>query len=323
MAAHTTLERIESYLPERSVRIEELGEHLGLRRAALGVFRKFYGLDTLRFDPDLNLFDLLRPAARGALDALPDGARVSYLVYAHTTQAVAPPDVEVAQVVRADLGLDETEAFALSHQACVSSLGALDVIGELLRADGDENAYALMVTGERAYSPVVQHIPNTAIMADAAAACLVTLDGAGDQVRSFATRTLGEYAEWLELTPEQNTEFGEQYGTRIAEVIDRAVAEAGLTFADVDLIIPHNVNMLAWRQTIKALDVPTEKVFLDNVPRYSHTFASDVFVNYTTLREEGRLTEGAHYVLVSVGLGATFGAMVITHRAGRKGAAAA
>ncbi|RFU83334.1 3-oxoacyl-ACP synthase [Streptomyces triticagri] len=311
--AVSTLERVESYLPERSLRIEELAEHLGLRRAALGVFRKFYGLDRLRFDPDLPLSDLLRPAARAALATLPDGAHVSYLIYAHTTQAVAPPDVEVAQALRADLGLESAEAFALSQQACVSSLGAIDVAGELLRADGDPDAYALMVTGEKAYSPVVQHVPNTAIMADAAAACLVTLDGRGDRVRSFVTRTLGEYAEWLELTPEQNTEFGERYGARIAEVINQALAEAGLALDDVELVIPHNVNLLAWRQTIKELDVPAEKVFLDNVPRYSHTFASDVFVNYTTLRDEGRLTDGAHYVLVSVGLGATFGAMVVTH----------
>ncbi|CAM5499332.1 3-oxoacyl-[acyl-carrier-protein] synthase III C-terminal domain-containing protein [Streptomyces narbonensis] len=313
-----TLERIESYLPERSVRIEELGERLGLRRAELGVFRKFYGLDTLRFDPELPLLDLLRPAARGALAALPEGGRVDYLAYAHTTQAVAPADVDIAQAVGEDLGLTGTgtEAFGLSHQACVSSLGAIEVLGELLRAEGAEGAYALMVTGEQAYSPIVQHVPNTSIMADAAASCLITLDGEGDVVRSFATRTLGEYAQWLELTAEQNTQFGEQYGSRIAEVIHQAVAEAGLTLDDVDLVIPHNVNKLAWRQTIKELEVAPEKVFLDNVPRYSHTFASDVFVNYTTLRDEGRLVDGAHYLLVSVGLGATFGAMVITHRAG-------
>lgn len=313
-----TLERIESYLPERSVRIEELGERLGLRRAELGVFRKFYGLDTLRFDPELPLLDLLRPAARGALAALPAGGRVDYLAYAHVTQAVAPADVDIAQEVGKDLGLTATgtEAFGLSHQACVSSLGAIEVLGELLRAESAEGAYALMVTGEQAYSPIVQHVPNTSIMADAAASCLITLDGEGDVVRSFATRTLGEYAQWLELTAEQNTQFGEQYGSRIAEVIHQAVAEAGLTLDDVDLVIPHNVNKLAWRQTIKELEVAPEKVFLDNVPRYSHTFASDVFVNYTTLRDAGRLVDGAHYLLVSVGLGATFGAMVITHRAG-------
>jgi 3-oxoacyl-[acyl-carrier-protein] synthase-3 len=311
----TTVERVESFVPERSLRIEELGEHLGLNRAELGVFRKFYGLDTLRFDPELDLFDLLRPAARRALAALPAGARVDYVVYAHTTQAVTPPDIEVAQVLRDDLGLFGAEAFGFSHQACVSSLGAIDVVAELLRAEGAEGGYALMVTGERAFSPVVQLIPNTAIMADAAAACLITLDGAGDVVHSFVTRTLGEYADWLHLSPEAGTEFGQLYGPRLAEVIRQAVAEAGLEFTDIAKVIPHNVNMLAWRQTIKALAAPPEQFFLDNIGRFSHTFASDVFVNYTTMRDAGLLVDGGRYVLASVGLGATFGAMVITHRA--------
>jgi 3-oxoacyl-[acyl-carrier-protein] synthase-3 len=314
VSRQVTIERVESYLPARTLRIEELGEHLGLKRAELGVFRKFYGLDTLRFDPDLDLIDLVRPSARKALDALPADGRIEYLVYAHTTQAVAPAHLDMAQLIRDDLGLAaDTDAFALSHQACVSSLGGIDVVGELLRAEASAGAYALMVTGEKAYSPIVQHVPNTAIMADAAAACLVTLDGAGDRVLSFATRTYGQYAAWLELTAEQSHEFGAAYATRIAEIIHIAVDEAGLTFDDIDLVVPHNVNMLAWRQAIKELGVESDRVFLDNVPRYSHTFSADVFVNYTTLREQGRLTAGGRYVLVSVGLGATFGAMVIEH----------
>lgn len=313
MSGQVTIERVESYLPEPSLRIEELGAHLGLKRAELGVFRKFYGLDTLRFDPELDLIDLLRPAARKALDSLPAGGRVGYLVYAHTTQAVAPAHVDMAQLIRDDLGLAGTEAFGLSHQACVSSLGGIDVVGELLRAEAPAGTYALMVTGEKAYSPIVQHVPNTAIMADAAAACLVTLDGAGDRVLSFATRTFGRYAAWLELSDERNHEFGQAYAARIAEIIHLAVAEAGLAFDDIDLVVPHNVNMLAWRQAIKELGVEPGRVFLDNVPRYSHTFSADVFVNYTTLREQGRLVPAGRYVLVSVGLGATFGAMVIEH----------
>lgn len=321
-----TLERIESFLPERSVRIEELGVRLGLRRAELGVFRKFYGLDRLRFDPEMSLLELLRPAARRAVSALPEGDRISYLAYAHTTQAVAPADMDVAQLVKDDLGLREAEAFGMSHQACVSSLGAIDVLGALMRAEraeSTERAWALMVTGEKAYSPIVQHVPNTAIMGEAAAACLVTVGGAGDVVRSFVTRTCGEYAHWLELTQQQSTEFGERYGQRVADVVHEALREAGLGLDDVDLIIPHNVNILSWRQSIKELGIRPERVFLDNVPRYSHTFSSDVFVNYTTLREAGRLVEGANYLLVSVGLGATFGAMVITHRRGLSAAEAA
>jgi 3-oxoacyl-[acyl-carrier-protein] synthase-3 len=313
-----TLERIESFLPERSVRIEDLAEHLGLRRAELGVFRKFYGLDTLRFDPGISLLDLLRPAAVRALGALPPGRRVRYLIFAHTTQTLAPPDVDIAQEIRADLELAEADAFSMSQQACVSSLGAIDAAAHLLRADGADGGagdYALVVTGERAFSPMVQLIPNTAIMADAGGACLVTLDGAGDLVRSFSTTTYGQYAHWSALTPEQNTEFGKLYGERLGAAISAAVDAAGLTFDEIDTVIPHNVNELAWRQTIKALDAAPEKFFLDNIARLSHTYTSDVFINYASMREAGRLVSGRNYVLASVGLGATFGAMVITHPA--------
>ncbi|TCO44779.1 3-oxoacyl-[acyl-carrier-protein] synthase III C-terminal domain-containing protein [Actinocrispum wychmicini] len=307
-----TLERVESFLPERSVRIEDLADRLGLRRAELGVFRKFYGLDRLRFDPDLSLLDLLKPAALRALAALPAGRRVDYVVFAHTTQTLTPPDIEMAQVIRDELGLAGADAFALSQQACVSSLGAIDVAAELLRSDGD--GYALVVCGEQAFAPGIQLIPNSAIMADAAAACLVTLDGAGDVVHSFVTRTYGEYAEWSTLSPARSVEFGELYGERLAAIIKEAVLAAGLTFDEIARVLPHNVNMLAWRQTIKVLGAPPEKFFLDNISRFSHTYTADVFVNYTTMREAGLLVDGERYVLASVGLGATFGAMVITYR---------
>ncbi|WP_371482684.1 3-oxoacyl-[acyl-carrier-protein] synthase III C-terminal domain-containing protein [Kitasatospora sp. NBC_00315] len=316
MSTATTLERIESFLPERSVRIDELAGPLGLRRAEIGVFRKIYGLDRLRFDPGTGLFDLVLPAARRALAALPQGRRIEYVIYAHTMQTLTPPHIDAARVIRAELGLHEAEAFALTQQACVSSLGAVDLAGELLRAEGRPGAYALMVTGERAYSPKVQLIPNSAIMADAAAACLVTTGGSGDTVRSFLTRTLGEYAAGLDMTREEVQGFGAAYAGVLGDVILAAVREAGLDFADIDLVVPHNVNAVSWRQTIKEMGADPARFFLDNIPLYSHCYASDVFVNYTTLREQGRLVEGRHYVLVSVGLGATFGAMVITHRKG-------
>jgi 3-oxoacyl-[acyl-carrier-protein] synthase III len=314
MSGATTLERIESFLPERSVKIDELAGSLGLRRAEVGVFRKIYGLDRLRFDPDTGLFDLVLPAARRALQALPEGRRIAYVIYAHTMQTLTPPHIDAAQRIREDLGLHDAEAFALTQQACVSSLGAIDLAGELLRAEAPEGAYALMVTGERAYSPKVQLIPNSAIMAEAAAAALVTLDGRGDQVLSHVTSTLGEYAAGLEMTREEIQGFGKAYSPALGEIIDRAVREAGLTFEDIDLVIPHNVNMVSWRATIKEMGADPAKFFLDNIQHYSHCYASDVFVNYTTVRDRDRLVEGRHYVLVSVGLGATFGAMVITHR---------
>ncbi|MFI9201364.1 3-oxoacyl-ACP synthase III family protein [Streptomyces sp. NPDC053048] len=312
--AATTLERIESVVPDRTVRIEDLADRLGLRRAETGVFRKIYGLDELRYDPDSTLFDLALPPARRALEALPEGGRVRYVLYAHTIHTLTPAGLDPARVIRDELGLHDAEAFAIGQQACVSSMGAIDVAAQLLRAEADEDAHALVVAGERAFSPTVQLIPNTAIMAEAGGACLLRIGGRGDVVRSHATRTLGEYSAGLLLTKEETREYGLVYAETLGSVMRQALDGAGLTFADIELLIPHNVNLISWRNVIKELGLDAERVFLENVPRYSHCYASDIFLNYTTLRDAGRLVDGKHYLLVSVGLGATLGAMVITHR---------
>jgi 3-oxoacyl-[acyl-carrier-protein] synthase-3 len=308
-----TLERIESFHPERAVDVAEVADRLGLSRARQRLFSKIHGLRTLRLDPDMGLFDLVLPAARAVLHAVADPAQVRYVIYAHTSQAVTPAELDAADVIRESLGLDRAEAFGLTQQNCAAGLGAIDIAVELLRADGGGDARALVVTGEKPFTPLAQLVPNIAIMGDAGAACLVAVGGAGHPVLSYACRTLGEYADVIALTEEQMQQFGQEYPRVLADVMRTAADRAGLDFDDIDLVIPHNVNMFSWRQITKEMDIPAERVFLDNVARFSHCFASDVLLNFTTLRQAGRLVEGRHYMLVSVGFGATFAAMVIRY----------
>jgi 3-oxoacyl-[acyl-carrier-protein] synthase III len=312
-----TLERIESFHPERDIDVGEVATRLGLSGSKQALFRKIHGLRTLRLDPDMGLFDLVLPAANAVLHSVEDRTRVRYVIYAHTSQAVTPAELDAADVIRASLGLDHAEAFGLTQQNCAAGLGAIDVATELLRADGGGELRALVVTGEKPFTPLAQLIPNTAIMGDAGAACLVAVGGAGHPVLAYACRTLGEYADVIALTEDQIHQFGQEYPRVLAEVMRTAASRAGLDFGDIDLVIPHNVNMFSWRQTIKEMDIPADRVFLDNIARYSHCFASDVLVNYTTLRDSGRLVEGGHYLLASVGFGATFTAMVIRYHGRR------
>ncbi|QUH01516.1 ketoacyl-ACP synthase III family protein [Saccharopolyspora erythraea] len=310
----TTLERIESFAPERRVPVEDLAERLGLNRSKIRLFKRVHGLGEIRFDPEMGLFDVVLPAARRIVEAEADPARIRYVIFAHTTQALTPPHVDAAREIRDRLGLRHAEAFAISQQNCASGMAAVDVAAELLRAEGDGTTRALVVTGEQAFSPKVQLIADTAIMGDVAAACLVGVGGPGEQVRSYVTRTLGDFSASMLLDEERNLRFGKVYAPVLAEVVREAVAGAGLELPDIDLVIPHNVNMQSWRQTIGELGIERERVFLDNIARFSHCFASDVFHNHSTLRAQGRLVPGRHYVFATVGLGATFAAMVITHQ---------
>ncbi|GAA2786256.1 ketoacyl-ACP synthase III family protein [Saccharopolyspora taberi] len=310
----TTLERIESFAPDRRVPIEDLADRLGLNRSKVRLFQRVHGLKEIRFDPELSLFDVVLPAARRIVEAEPDVSRIAYVIFAHTTQALTPPHIDPALEIRDRLGLRHAEAFAVSQQNCASGMAAVDIAAELLRAEGAPGARALVVTGEQAFSPKVQLIADTAIMGDAAAACLVAVDGGGDTVRSYVTRTMGDFSASMLLDEERNLQFGKAYAPVLAEVVREALEAAGMDFDDIDLVIPHNVNMQSWRQTIGELGIDREKVFLDNIARFSHCFASDVFHNYATLRAQDRLVPGRNYLFATVGLGATFAAMVITHQ---------
>lgn len=310
-----TLERVESHLPDRRVTIEALAEPLGLSRAKLSLFRKVHGLHTLHQNPGASLFDLVLPAARRVVESIEDPHHIRFVIYAHAIHDVAPAGIDAAAGIRDALGLEHAEAFALSQQNCAGGLGAVDVAAQLL-ADSDPADRVLLVIGDKPYSPLIQKVPNTALMGEGAAACLIAAEGPGDPVLSHVSRTLGEYAQLIALPPEEAALYGKAYAPALADVMRQAVREAGLTLTDIDLVIPHNVNMLAWRNTIDELGITADQVFLENIPRYSHCFAADPYLNYTALRDSGRLTAGRHYLMAAVGAGATFTALVLTHRGG-------
>lgn len=317
-----TLEEIEAFTPGRTIAVEEAAGALGLSRLQAKLFRRIHGLDRIPYEPSLHLIDLVVPAARRVLRSVPDPELVRYVIYAHTSQAVAPALIDVAGVVRRRLGLDHAEAFAVTQQGCASGLAAIDAGGALLRAEGSLGDLALVVTGEKPFSRLSGFIADSSILGEAATCCLVRVNGRGDRIRSYVTRNLGQYCDTVRVAPEPLKEFRVDYPPTLAAVIDEAVRTAGLRLADIDLIIPHNVNRWTWLLTLRELGIDASGIFLDNIPRYSHCFCSDPFLNYVTLRAAGRLRHEAHYVLVSVGLGATFGAMVIQHSAPRSAAGA-
>jgi 3-oxoacyl-[acyl-carrier-protein] synthase-3 len=307
----TTLERVEAFAPERCATVEEVAAHTGLRRHQARMFRRLRGLDRLRWDPELALFDLVCAPAERLLAAVPDKGVIRHLVFAHTVRDLTPAHLPAAQCLRDRLGLRDAEAFAITQQHCASGLAAIDVAGELLRAGGDPLARALVVTGEKPFTRIVRVIHNASVMGEAATACLVGLDGAGPRVRSYAVLTAGEFAEGYRLTGEPLRQFGRGYTDALVLVMRQAVAEAGAALADIRLVVPHNVNMSSWLRVCAELGLDRSRVFLDNVPEYSHCSCADPFLNLVSLRERGMLAGSGLYLLTAVGLGATYAAMVL------------
>ncbi|WP_242911382.1 3-oxoacyl-[acyl-carrier-protein] synthase III C-terminal domain-containing protein [Actinomadura terrae] len=314
-----TIDAVAIHFPERETTVEERADAVGLNPAQRHLFRRVHGLDRLRYDPDLGPYDLVLPPARKVL-AGEDPDSVRYLLYAHASPVVSPSTVDSAEEIRRRLGLRRATACALTAQSCAAALSAIDMAGELLRADGDPAARALVVTGEKIYSDRSQVLFNACVLGEGAGSCLVSLNGPGDRVRSFAARTFGEYSDGVDMTPAQHQRAGAERPGVLRELTEAVLALADRTVDDVDLVLPHNANATFWGEAgaPAAMGFEPGRVFVDNIPRYSHCMASDALINYVTARAEGLLRPGRDYLFFAMGLGMSYGAMVFTHTGGSR-----
>src|SRR6266567_4939586 len=96
----------------------------------------------------------------------------------------------------------------------------------------------------------------------------------------------------------------------MADAAEEAIAEAGLTLDDIDLLIPHQANVRIIDGVAKRLRFPPEKVFV-NIQRYGNTSAASIPIAICEAESTGRLRKGDKVLLVAFGGGFTWGASVL------------
>jgi 3-oxoacyl-[acyl-carrier-protein] synthase III len=309
----TVLREVSAYRPP-AVPLDALGERLGLTRLQVRTFQRLYGLDRIAMDDAATWPDLLLSAAAGLSGLAAGAARVRYVLAARVVPFAVPRNQRPLLDVCAKLGLPHAVSFAVTEYACASGLLAVDLAGRLLADDGDPDALALVFTGEKAFAPEVQVVPETTVMAEGAAACLVSATGPGDRVLSYVTHTRGEFYR-QQSDPAVAARFRDEYPAMVAGVMHEAVAAAGLDWPDIRLVLPHNVNRVSWVQIAKLAGVPLDRIHLAGVPAAGHCFAADPFLNHVAASDTGTLVPGQPYLMVAAGLGAVASAMVLRHRA--------
>ncbi|GAA1512909.1 3-oxoacyl-[acyl-carrier-protein] synthase III C-terminal domain-containing protein [Dactylosporangium maewongense] len=307
----TALAAIGTYVPPDRVPIESLADEFELTPMQLRVFRRYHKLGSAAQAPDLSLTELLGLAVADLRLTTEQTARIRYVLYARTFPGVAPYPFNPLHEVCRTFGLQHATAFAVGHHACASGLLAVDLAGRLL-ASADPSALALVLTGEKAFTGEARFVPETSMFGEGAAACLVSAAGSRDRQLSYVADLRGEFDGELE---EVAGEFQRIYHDALGAAVTSAVERAGLTLPDIALILPHNVNVVAWQRVCKRIGYPLDQVLLDHVADYGHVFCADAFLNHRTAVQRSLLRPGDHYVIAAAGAGrgATFSAMVFTH----------
>ncbi|MFE1192316.1 3-oxoacyl-[acyl-carrier-protein] synthase III C-terminal domain-containing protein [Streptomyces olivaceoviridis] len=313
MVGMTSIVAVSSCLPD-TIPIARFHRELGLTDVQLRRYQRFYGLSDVCRDPQADETRLLLRAVAKLAELRGQEERVRYVLQARTMPAPLPYPLTSLGPVQDELGLRHATAFVVSQHACASGLLAVDLAGTLLAADPDPDALALVLTGEKAGTGHNQSIPDVTVMGEGTAALLVSADRTGrNRMLGYAARTHSRFGTEFIMGAEAAADFQDRYGPGLCEVIAAALEEAGCTLDELALVLPHNVNRLSWIGVCRTLGLPLERVFLDLVPHTGHCFCADPFINLQKATEVGRLRPGDRYLMTSVGLGATFAAMVFEH----------
>jgi len=96
----------------------------------------------------------------------------------------------------------------------------------------------------------------------------------------------------------------------LCQATEQALARAGLSLADVALIVPHQANARIIEAAGKRLGLPPEKLCI-NIGHYGNTSTASIPLALREALDAGRIRAGDHLVLVGFGGGLTWGACVL------------
>ena len=264
---------------------------------------------------------LATDAARRALEqAQLEPTDIDLIVLATATPDQTFPSS--ATKVQAALGIKDCVAFDV-HAVCTGFLYALSVADSMLRSG---NASKALVIGAETFSRILDWEDR--------ATCVLFGDGAGALVLSAENGESGILATKLHADGRHNDllfvdggpsttgtvgklrmkgrEVFRHAVVNLAEVLNEVLADAGLTAADVDWVVPHQANARILDATAKKLGLPAEKVVV-TVDQHANTSAASVPLAFDAAVRDGRIKRGDLVVLEAMGGGFTWGAAALRY----------
>lgn len=234
--------------------------------------------------------------------------------------------------VQRNLGAVNAVAFDISA-ACAGFLYAMQIARHFINSGNRRTA--LIIGADKLSGIVNWEDRNTCVLfGDGAGAAVVrrreTPEPDGGEVLSSVMASDGRLTDILSvpgggsaipITPEnagqrlntihmQGREVFKAAVRHTCDACELAIRRAGLTPADIDLIIPHQANVRIVDAIRERLGIPPEKAFL-NLDKYGNTSGAAIAIALDEAARSGAVRKGDHILLVAFGAGFAWAATVI------------
>jgi len=315
-----------SCLPPKRVTNEDLVAML----AATGVetsdewIRSRSGIAARHFaDENMLSSDLGVEAAKRALEmARVDPNEIDLIILATATPDFLGGFPNTASVVQTKLGIKNGCAAMDVQAVCSGFVYALSVADGFIRSGTYKK---VLVIGAEVYSRILDFKDRTT--------CVLFGDGAGAVVLSasdepgiLGTRLHadGSYGDILCITGKLNhgavegQAFLYMDGTAVYKLavtlMDRVGSEVlemtGTPVSEVDWLIPHQANIRIMQSSAKKLGITADHV-VETVGQHGNTSAASIPLALDTAVRDGRVKPGQNVLMVALGGGLTWGAVLV------------
>ena len=286
------------------------------------------GIRTRHFAaPHENSATLAMIAAQQALDAASVSPKeLGFIVCGTVTPERMTPSN--AAFVQAALGCPPIPAFDVSA-ACSGFLFALSIADRFMRAGGIRHA---LVLGSEVLSRTLDFTDRASCILFGDGAGAVVLSGSPDPERGLLWTMLaadGKHGDLIQVPSSAGGGSGlaSPPATRLPHTVlngrevfkfavkamcrclQEAVSACGIGFDEVDLIVPHQVNLRVFEMVTAELGIPLGKLVL-NIDRMGNTAAASIPIALDEAARQGRIRRGDVVVFVAFGGGLTWSAAV-------------
>ena len=312
-AAATRILGIGSTQPERVVTNDELSKIMDTNDQWI---RERVGIAERRFgdEKDTVVSMAVEAGSKAIAAAGLDPADVDTVLVATCTATVPIPNAaaQVAELV----GVKAAGGFDV-NSACAGFCYALAAGSDMVRAG---SARRVLVIGSEKLTDVVDPVDRSTaiIFADGAGAAVV---GPSDEpgIGPVAWGTAGDLVDTITM-PNGRHIYQEGQAvfrwatTKIAPIALQAIELAGLTPADIDVLIPHQANLRIVEAIAKRLrknGAREDMVVADDIVTSGNTSSASIPMAMDHMRAAGRVHSGDVALLIGFGAGLSYAGQVV------------
>lgn len=237
------------------------------------------------------------------------------------------PFPSVASIIQDKLGAKKAACFDISAAcagfvygisiaekfiACSTYKNALVIGTEVLSSITDwQDRNTCVLFGDGAGAVVLSEVKKGGIIStylgcDGSKSGILNIPAGGSRNPATA-ETVANRQHFLKMQGNELFKIAVNTMTSAAETV---LKQAGMTFADIDLIIPHQANARIILAVAKRLGIPQERVYL-NIERCGNMSSASTVTALCEAVQEGKVKKGDIILLDAFGAGLVWGACII------------